>query len=281
MNQDLSNKKPLVSIITPTFNRGNFLEKIIQSIIVQDYNNIEYIIVDGGSSDNTVELLKKYEGKCNLRWISEKDRGQADASNKGFKMAKGEILGFCNSDDFYAEGAIKKVVRAFIENPDVDLVFGACQEFDYNTKQFSTIYRINTSGVLDITADNILKGKTVIFQPSVFYKREIIEKTGPMNINYKFVIEPDWWFRMFKNGAKILYLDEILAIIGHHEERGCVKYAAVGIKESMDFIKSHGGHISINTKLSYLRWKYLRISNFFKSQTPHFYSAVKKIVNKI
>ena len=101
-----------------------------------------------------------------------------------------------------------------------------------------------------------------------------------MNINYKFVIEADWWFRMVQNGAKVFYLDEILAIIGHHGERGSVKNAAIGIKESMDFIKSHGGHIPMNMKLSYLRWKYPRVSNFFKSQTPHFYSAVRKIINK-
>jgi glycosyltransferase involved in cell wall biosynthesis len=277
----MDNSKPLVSIITPTFNRGSFLEKIIQSIASQGYDNIEYVVVDGGSSDNTIEILKKYEGRYNLRWISEKDKGQADATNKGLKMAKGEIIGLCNSDDFYAEGAIKKIVKVFIENPDIDLVFGACQEFDYKTNQLSTIYRISDSGVLDITADNFFTGKKTIFQPSMFYRKEIIEKTGPMNIKYKFVIEPDWWFRMFKSHAKIFYLDEILAIIGHHEDRGCVEYAAVGIKESMDFIKSHGGPIPINMKLSYLRWKYPRISNFFKIQTPNFYSAIKKIIYKI
>jgi len=278
----MDNQKPLVSIITPTFNRANLLEKVIQNIIAQDYENIEHIVVDGASSDNTLEILKKYEDKLNLRWISEKDKGQADATNRGLKLAKGEIYGLCNSDDFYAQGAIKKAVKVFIENPDVDLVFGGCQEFNYRTDKFSTIYQIDApSGVLDFTADDILEAKKSIFQPSLFYRRGIIEKTGPMNINYKFVIEADWWLRMFKNGAKIFYLDEILAIIGDHGERGCVKNAAVGIKEGMDFIKAHGGHVSMNTKFSYLRWKYLRLSNFLKNQTPHFYSAIRKIISKI
>jgi glycosyltransferase involved in cell wall biosynthesis len=277
MDQSLSSAKPLVSIITPTFNRGNFLEKTIQSIISQDYEKIEHIIVDGGSTDNTTALLKQYEGKYNLHWISEKDRGQADACNKGFKMAKGDIIGFCNSDDFYTEGAIKKIVKAFIENPDIDLVFGGCQEFDYKTKQLSASYSAGSLEFQNITADDILEGKKYFFQPSLFYSRRIIAKTGPMNINYKFVIEGDWWLRMLQNEARVLYLDNtILSIIGQHGERGSIKYAARGIKESMDFIKSYGKPIPLSMKISYLRWKYPKIPNFFKNHTSHFYSAIKK-----
>lgn len=281
MKKYFLSKQPLVSIITPTLNRGNFLEKAIQSIINQDYPNIEHIVVDGLSSDNTIEILKKYEGKYNLRWVSERDKGQADASNKGLKMAKGEIIGFCNSDDFYTEGAITKIVEAFIENPGVDLVFGGCREFDYKTKQLSAFYSADFSQFENLSADDILEGRKWPFQPSLFYSRKIIEKTGPMNVNYKFVIENDWWVRMLKNGAKVLYLENtVLAIIGQHGNRGSVRDAAQGIKESMEFIKSYGKPIPLIVKISYFRWRYPRIPNFLKNHIPWLFSVVRKIVKK-
>ena len=97
---------PLVSIITPSYNQGRFIRQTIESVLNQKYPNIEYIIVDGGSSDNTLEIIKEYEGK--IKWISEKDNGQSDAINKGFSMANGEIIAWLNSDDIYLEDAIQK-----------------------------------------------------------------------------------------------------------------------------------------------------------------------------
>ena len=110
-----NNEKLLVSIITVTFNRGRFLEQAIQSIKNQDYSNIEHIVIDGGSTDNTLDILKKYEGTYNLKWISEKDEGIADAVNKGFRMAKGEVVGFLDSDDVLIPKVISKVAKIFKE----------------------------------------------------------------------------------------------------------------------------------------------------------------------
>jgi glycosyltransferase involved in cell wall biosynthesis len=175
------NQKPLVSIITPTLNYGHFLEKTIQSIISQDYINIEHIIIDGLSTDNTFKILKKYEKKYNLRWVSEKDRSPAHAYDKGLKMAKGEIIGWCNADDYYVKGTINKIVEVFINNPEVDLIFGACQEFDYRTNTFSKIYRQNPIMVSKITSNDILSGEMSLHQPSLFYRKSIIQKVGPLN----------------------------------------------------------------------------------------------------
>lgn len=111
--------KPLVSIITPSYNQGKFIEETIQSVLNQDYPNIEYIVIDGGSTDNTIDILKKYEGR--LRWISEPDKGQSDAINKGFAMARGSMMAWLNSDDTYLPGTVNKVVDIFCSQTDIGL----------------------------------------------------------------------------------------------------------------------------------------------------------------
>ena len=174
MVQSLKKQKPLVSVITVTLNRAAFIEKTIQSVMSQDYDNIEHIIVDGMSRDNTLEIIKEYEGKYNMRWISGKDKNQTDAWNKGLKLTKGDIIGYCHSDDYYVPGAISKIVRAFEENPEVDLAFGACQEFNYQTGRFETIFRTTSKAVSEIKPDNLLNQSQMFFQPSLFYSRRIV-----------------------------------------------------------------------------------------------------------
>ena len=114
--------KPLVTIITPSYNQGRFIRETIESVLNQDYENIEYIIVDGQSTDETLKIIKQYNGK--LSYISEKDNGQSDAINKGFKMAHGEIVAWLNSDDVYEPGCIKRAVREFEKNSRLGLIYG-------------------------------------------------------------------------------------------------------------------------------------------------------------
>src|SRR4030095_6506219 len=122
MNQD---DRPLVSIITPSFNQARYIEATIQSVLSQDYPRIEYLIVDGGSTDETVEIIKKYEGR--LAWsVSEQDQGQTDAINKGFGHTNGQILAWLNSDDTYEPGAVSAAVKYLLDHPDVGMVYGDC-----------------------------------------------------------------------------------------------------------------------------------------------------------
>lgn len=125
--------EPLVSIVTPSFNCARYIEETIRSILDQDYPKIEYIIVDGASQDNTVEILQKYNER--IQWISESDKGMYDAINKGFTMAKGEILTYINADDlYYSKGAVRNIVNEFMKKPSVDFVFGHCAFIDVTGK---------------------------------------------------------------------------------------------------------------------------------------------------
>ena len=124
--------QPKVSIITPSYNQGQFIEETILSAKNQDYPNIEHIVIDGNSTDSTLDILHKYDN--DIIWISEPDRGQSDALNKGFRIATGEIIGWLNSDDIYLPGAVKKAVDALMNNPKFDIVYGDYLIIDENSK---------------------------------------------------------------------------------------------------------------------------------------------------
>ncbi len=177
---DSHKETPLVSVITPSFNQGRFIEKTIQSVLNQSYTNIEYIIVDGGSTDNTLDILKKYEGRC--LWISEKDNGQADAVHKGFRMSRGEILAWLNSDDTYIPDAIMRVVEHFKASPDTGMLYGKNHFInergdiigDYPTEPFN--YKK-------------LAHFTFITQPSTFFKRNVYFDVGGLNQELHFTMD--------------------------------------------------------------------------------------------
>ncbi len=176
MDKDNYLKLPKISIVTPSYNQGKFIEKTILSVLNQNYTNLEYIIIDGGSTDESVEIIKKYEKKLHY-WISEKDSGQSEALNKGFAKAGGEIFGYLNSDDIYLDNTLNFISDFFNNNKKVDIVYGNCLVIDERDKV------LNLSVALPFKLEEHLNGVFSIPQPGSFWKAEVFKKAGEFNIN--------------------------------------------------------------------------------------------------
>jgi glycosyltransferase involved in cell wall biosynthesis len=181
------NDQPLVSIVTPSFNKGPYIEETLQSIRNQTYPNIEHIVIDGGSTDETLSILKKYSGS--ITWISEPDRGQSDAINKGWKQAHGEIIAYLNADDTYPPDAVSIAVAYLNEYPNVGMVYGDGILTD-ETGKFIQTYHAGTFSMRELIycRDNIL-------QPALFLRRSVYDKIGGIDENLHLAMDLDYWIR--------------------------------------------------------------------------------------
>lgn len=191
-------KLPLISIVTPSYNQAQFIRATIDSVLNQDYPNIEYFVIDGGSSDGTIEILKSYGKK--LHWVSEKDKGQTDAINKGLRMSHGEVLAYLNSDDVYTAGALRKVGEYYARTK-ADWITGDCTVIDVSGKPSSGNWLIRRYKrfLMALYSPLTLRiADSMLPQPSTFWSRKAYEKIGEFNDSYHFVMDYDYWLRMSK-----------------------------------------------------------------------------------
>ncbi len=200
---------PLVTIITPSYNQARFLEATIKSVLEQDYPNIEYLVVDGASTDNSVEIIKKYAGRITW-WVSEKDAGQSDAVNKGLRRANGEFVGWLNSDDTYEPGAISAAVKAFQSHPTAGLVYADAFAIDAEGERFN-LMRARQYSLTDLMAFKI------ICQPAAFMRRSILEQVNYLNPAYHLLMDNLLWMCMSRI-APIVYVPETWAAARYHEQ---------------------------------------------------------------
>ena len=219
----------LVSIITPSYNQAKYLEQTITSVLDQTYPSIEYIVVDGKSKDGSVDIIKKYADKL-AYWVSEKDKGQADAINKGFSRATGEIIAWLNSDDYYLPETVQDAVKIFEENPDVVLVYGNMLAVDENSVTFNTMkYRQLT--LKDLLCFNI------IGQPAVFMRRSALLQTNGLDATFHFLLDHLLWIQIAKQG-KILHVNQTWAAARYHAEAKNVSKAAEFGREAFRILET-------------------------------------------
>jgi len=189
---------PLVSIVTPSFNQAPFLEETIRSVLEQDYPRIEYIVVDGGSADGSVDIIKRYADKL-AWWVSEVDKGQTDAINKGFGRTKGEILAWLNSDDTYEPGAISAAVQYLQKNPDIGMVYADCNFID---EKGQVIGKFNAA---QTDCKRLRRGYVHIPQQTMFFRGKLWHAVGPLDPSFFFAMDYDLWTRIAAR-TEIIYL---------------------------------------------------------------------------
>jgi glycosyltransferase involved in cell wall biosynthesis len=191
-----------VSIITPSYQQGQFIERTLQSVANQTGAEIEHVIFDGGSTDNTVEILKRFSSA--VRWISKKDKGQTYAVNQGLRATDGEIIGWLNSDDIYYPGAVAHAVDYFFHHPEVDVVYGMADHIDLKDHAFESY----PTEPWDFER---LKETCFICQPALFFRRRVIEQHGVLDESLNYCMDYEYWLRMGKAGVQFAYIEVKLA----------------------------------------------------------------------
>ena len=249
--------RPLVSIITPSYNQGKFIRETIESVLTQDYANIEYIIVDGKSTDNSLDIIREYEGR--LVYISENDHGQSDAINKGFKMAHGEIIAWLNSDDVYEPGCIRRAVEEFERNDRLGLVYGDGYIIDENSSKLK---------VFEYTQEfdywKLINFWDYIMQPATFFRTEMLKRVGYLDVNLHYCMDWDLWIKLAAI-SEVKYIPELLACSREYDSTKTSTGGDTRLNEITGLLQKYSG------KEKPLGMQSYRASTFYIKQSEKFW----------
>jgi glycosyltransferase involved in cell wall biosynthesis len=222
--------KKSVSIITPSYNQGRFIERTIKSVLSQGHTDLEYFIFDGGSTDNTLTILTSYEQF--LYWNSEKDNGQSHAVNKGLKLSTGPIIGWLNSDDIYYPEAINSVVEFFCENPNIDVVYGMADYIDVNDE-------ITGPYPTESPDFNRLISHCYLCQPATFFRRSVIKRAGLLDESLQYCMDYEYWIRLAKHKLRFTYLPIKLAGARMYPQTKTLGFRMEAHQEIKSMLKKH------------------------------------------
>ena len=236
---------PRVSIITPSFQQAAYLRACIESVLSQDYSSLDYLVVDGGSSDGSVEILRSYGDR--LRWQSAPDDGQADAINAGLRQTTGEIVGFLNSDDLLQPDAVASAVKALLDHPGVDVVYGRASVIDSAGQSL----RAFPTRAFD---PDIFVQHCFISQPASFWRRSLHDRFGGFSTKFDHTLDYEFWIRVMRGGAKFLFVDEEWAAAREHAEAKSQQLRGEIFRQIRDLQLRHLGYCGRNWWEQYLRY---------------------------
>ena len=222
-----------VTIVTPSYNQGRFLERTIRSVLAQR-QPLEYLVMDGGSRDETVEILRRYSAQ--LQWVSEPDRGQADAVNKGLTRASGEVIGWLNSDDTYYPGAVAAAADFLERHPDVDVVYGAGNHID----EADCVLEAYPTEDWDLER---LKQRCFLCQPAVFFRRRVVDRFGPLGVEWHYALDYEYWLRLGRAGARFARIPDLLAGSRLHPETKTLGSRVKVHAETNDMLRALFGRV--------------------------------------
>jgi len=197
-----------ISVVTPSYNQGKYIERTIHSVLSQDVKGLEFMVIDGGSTDETISILKRYQDR--YFWVSELDRGPSDAINKGFSLSSGAVLGWLNSDDIYYPGALKAALDFFENHPDADVVYGDTNLIDEDDKFLSKYPTEDWNW-------ERLKETCFISQPAAFFRRRIFDEFGPLEVGIR-CMDYEYWLRLGKNSVRFVHVPQLMAATRMHRE---------------------------------------------------------------
>lgn len=263
--------RPRISIITASFNQGRFIERTIESVLSQQIEDLEYIVVDGGSTDQTIEILTRYGEQYGpkLRWISARDNGQPDAINKGILMSSAPVIGWLNSDDIYYPGALRSVLEYFDRHETVQVVYGDANHIDENDS-FIERYPVeawNWERLLEVC---------FISQPAAFVRREVFDRHGLLDPEVRHSNDYELWVRFGQRGVRFSYFPQLLAATRLHSDCATLSASETCHYEINDFMQRHFGRVPDRWIFNYAhaiarskgfrdedRWKFSVVISFY------------------
>lgn len=215
--QDKPSKLPRISVVTPSFNQAKYLEETIRSVLLQGYPNLEYIVIDGGSTDGSVDIIRRYQDSL-AYWISEPDRGQCHAINKGFSLATGDWLAWLNSDDIYLPGALYEVARTIRDHADCNWIVGAVNFADADLKSLGVFEPVcHTDDWLDFVCTKRKNG-TALPQMGSFWSRQAWEVAGQLDETLHYAMDHEYWGRLAYHSFRPICLQQSLALFRLHPQ---------------------------------------------------------------
>jgi glycosyltransferase involved in cell wall biosynthesis len=233
---------PLVTIVTPSFNQGRFIRATIESVLKQDYPRIEYLVMDGGSTDETRSILREYSDR--IRWVSEPDRGQAHAINKGWRQAAGSIVAYLNSDDVYLPGAVTSAVAALQAHPEASAVYGE----GYHVDEAGAILERYPTEPFD---PDRFREICFICQPTVFLRREAVEHAGYLDESLRYCMDYDLWIRLTRAGKIFTYTPSYLASTRLHADTKTLGQRGQAHAEILRVVYRQFGRVALNLVFGY------------------------------